>query len=503
MRNFSISVYFFHLYQTIAESLDRVSPEADLIWENVIQVSEKLPFTELKNLKSQLLCYELDKESKVFKHKTEALNLINIWLTQAQKPITLTTIKQNELEISGNLKPFLLHDTYAFDLTLYPEDVDQDITAEKLNLFQPSSLFLDCSATTLGETIWLFGEPELEDKEGQDLADIFVKEFLKSTKFTARFVAEGKLLKVPLFEYEISQDNQPNKRYKILVWIDNKAIDPEITPIYDDLIASLWTRHKIEYVYEQARDSYSKARKVYSELEDYIKKFKQNQPLEELQKILESMPELSIKYQRQMRDLQAHYTTIKVNQINYQNYLKKFWQSGDISTWQEFGETTCKRYLDQIETYINYIQPGKELIKEFINTLRGLVEVEQAKIDRSLQKTLQDNEAAEKERDRQLQTTVAVVGVGIGVAGVTATALPYYMKPPDKPQEIQLYPWNSPPHQITQAIGISLGVGSLPFLGWLLIYVVGRVSKFIKGESAFLGFSRKPKTIKPADRTQP
>ncbi len=258
MKNFSISVCYFHLNQTLAEPIDRVSPEADLIWENLIKLSEKLPFTELKELKSKLVCYELGsaakvrlllsliliqkglhrmaslvmqdyKKSNVFQHKTEALNLINIWLTEEQKPIKLTAIGQNELKISGKLQPFLLHDTYAFDLTLFPENIDRDITLQELNLFQPDSLFLDCSENTLGETIWLSGQAEIGDTECQYLADKLVKEFLEDTKFTARLVDEGKLLQVPLFQYEISQKNQPKKLYKILVWIDNKAINQKLS----------------------------------------------------------------------------------------------------------------------------------------------------------------------------------------------------------------------------------------------------------------------------------
>ena len=90
MKNFSISVCYFHLNQTLAEPPDRVSPTADFIWENLIKLSEKLPFTELKDLKSQLVCYEFDEESQAFKHQTKALTLINHWLTKEQQPIALT-----------------------------------------------------------------------------------------------------------------------------------------------------------------------------------------------------------------------------------------------------------------------------------------------------------------------------------------------------------------------------------------------------------------------------
>ena len=466
MKNFNISVCFFHLTQTLAEPLDRVSIKADFIWKNLIKLSEQLPFTELKDLKSKLVCYELDEESKVFKHQTKALNLINQWLSKEQQPIEFAAINQNGLAISGNLQPFLLHDTYAFDLSLFPANSDRDITAAELHLFEPNSLFLDCSDNTLGETIWIYGQTEIADPECQALADELVANLLKSSKFTARLVDAGKLLKVPLFEYEISQDNQLNKLYKILVWIDNQAISPEVTPVYDDLFGSLWTRHKIEYAYKQGRESYSEARKIYSELEAKIKEFKQDLPLEQLQKLLESMPELSMQYQRQLRNLQAHYTTIKVNQTNYQKYLNKFWQPGDISTWQEFGETTCKRYLNQIETYLSYIQPGKDLSGEFINTLRGLVEIEQAKCDRQLQQMLQHKEKTEKKRDRELENTIQAVGTGIGVgvgaAGILASSYGLIEKPWDLPsREHPLLPL----HPFIMAITLSFVLGGV--LGWV------------------------------------
>jgi len=437
MKNFSISVCFFHLNQTLHESLDRVSPKADLIWEILIKLSGKLPFVELKKLKSQLVCYELDQQSQVFKHQTKTLNLINEWLTEDQKQIELATINHNGLAISGNLQPFLLQDTYAFDLSLFPENPDQDITPEELYLFEPNSLFLDCSENTLGETIWFYGETEVSDAECQAVADKLVTTFLKNTKFTARLVDEGKLLKIPLFEYEISQGNQPNKLYRILVWINNQAISLDFPTVYNALLGSLWTRHKIEYAYQEGRESYNRARNAYSDIEAKIKEFKQDKPLEELQKLLESMPELSMQYQRQLRNLQGDYTAIKVNQINYRNYLNKIGEPGDISSWRKFDEITCKRYLDQIETHLSYIQPGKDLIGEFINTLRGLVEIEQAKSDRQLQQILQKKEEKEKERDRNLQNTIQAVGtgigVGVGVAGIVAAGYPLMEKPWDFP----------------------------------------------------------------------
>jgi len=495
MKNFSISVCYFHLNQTLAEPPDRVSPTADFIWENLIKLSEKLPFTELKHLKSQLVCYEFDEESQAFKHKTKTSNLINQLLTKEQLPIALTAIHQNQLAIGGKLQPFLFHDTYAFDLTLSPADDDRDVAAAEIDLFEPSSLFLECSENTLGETIWLYGQTEIPDTECQGVADELVRNLLKNTNFTFGLVDKGNLLKVPLFEYEISQANKPNKLYRILVWIDNQGISPDVTSVYDYLFGSLLTRHKIEYVYQQAQASYSEARKAYSDIEAKIKEFKQDKPLEELQKLLESMPELSMQYQRQLRNLQAHYTTIQVNQRNYQKYLQKFWKTGDIATWQEFDKITCKLYLQQIRTYISYIQPGKDLISEFINTLRGLVAIEQAKCDGKLQQTLQDIEKGEKKRDRELENTIQAVGTGIGVgigfAGILASSYPLI----EQPWALPSFQHPLPPHPFIIAIGVSCLCGG--GLGWFAWFWTKRhlTNKFLESSSN--------PTISPSSENQP
>ena len=105
-----------------------------------------------------------------------------------------------------------------------------------------------------------------------------------------------------------------------------------------------------------------------------------------------------------------------------------------------------------------------------IETIRSIVELDG-------QKQQADYEKGEKDRDRKLQTLIAVIGVGIGVAGVTATAFPYYLKPPDSPPKIQLFSWNSSPHPVTKSISISLMVGLLASLGvWGLIWL-WRISK--------------------------
>lgn len=112
---------------------------------------------------------------------------------------------------------------------------------------------------------------------------------------------------------------------------------------------------------------------------------------------------------------------------------------------------------------MSYLTAGSQLFQQMIETIRGIVEVD-------AQKQQVEYEKGEKNSDRELQTLIAVVGVGIGVAGVTATAFPYYLKPPDSPPKLQLFPGNSSPHPVTQSISISLVIGLLASVGvWGLI----------------------------------
>jgi hypothetical protein len=59
---------------------------------------------------------------------------------------------------------------------------------------------------------------------------------------------------------------------------------------------------------------------------------------------------------------------------------------------------------------MSYLTVGRQLFQQMMETIRGIVEIEQAESDRNLQKTIQS------------------VGFGIGAAGVVATSTPYWIK---------------------------------------------------------------------------
>ncbi len=138
---------------------------------------------------------------------------------------------------------------------------------------------------------------------------------------------------------------------------------------------------------------------------------------------------------------------------------------------------------------MGYFKHGTDLINTAIASIWGIVEIEQAEIDRKLQQTLQDNEIAEKKRDRKLQKTVAIVGVGIGASGVSATASPYILPTNPEQEKFTLIPLPSQPnleprpaHSFTIVLLFSLGFG---LLGSAIAYGVIKIySRFFPEKNA-------------------
>jgi hypothetical protein len=87
-----------------------------------------------------------------------------------------------------------------------------------------------------------------------------------------------------------------------------------------------------------------------------------------------------------------------------------------------------------------------------INTIRCIVELKQAKSDRTTQDILRDNEES-------LQSTIAIVGFGIGSSGVGATTSIYIIH--QEPEtRISFNPFVSNKlHPVTLSLLFSLGCG--------------------------------------------
>ena len=164
--------------------------------------------------------------------------------------------------------------------------------------------------------------------------------------------------------------------------------------------------------------------------------------LTDLKILMAEVPQTNLDYTRCLQDLQIHHTAITTNITNYSICLEKIKEISNDNIpqfWQEFLQKDCHKWQQQIQTDINYLTPGKELFGQLIDTIRGIVETQQAESDRTTQKILQRKEATDKQRNDNLQTVIAILGFGLGAAQVGVSTAPYIIHQKQPPTRIQLH----------------------------------------------------------------
>jgi hypothetical protein len=417
MKNFTLSLYAFHLRHTLTHAPGEVVDNAEDLWKNLVKLGKTpLSFPGLEKLRNQLICY---KDDGIYEPKLEQERQ-RYWLTKSGNPFELGTINTSKgFEIKANIQPFLLHDTYAVDLTLSPESEDISIDVDQLELFQPSNLLPNFINASVGQTLWLYGKVDKTDEECAVLAKKYAKALLAGTNFKLveihqRKKEQEKLLGILLFEYEATIPNQsdnPANRIHILISINNTN-DANTLELanqnYDWLLSLLFYRHKTLFIYQQACKCNLTAKEFYSKLDDNMKNFPdlisdRNNRLDTLRDLLEKMPEDDIKYSLCLRNLKADYTEIDINISNYRTYLENIATTSDYPRkWDNFVRIKCKRWQDEIKSHIDFLSPGQELFAQMINTIRSIIAIDQAESDRERaeREKLAVKEQAQSDRER-------------------------------------------------------------------------------------------------------
>ncbi|MTJ07984.1 hypothetical protein [Anabaena sp. UHCC 0204] len=410
MKNFSLTLDAFHLRHTLAHTPDQVLENAHLLWDNLSKLGvSAFPSTDLKDLKSKLICYE----NGNYKPQQE-VGRTTEWLTDNGKLDLGSFSTTDGFKINGNLQPFLVNDTYAVDLTLLPESANIDINIPQIQRFKPSCFLPSQIQASLGQTLWIYGEVDANE-DCNLLAEKIANALVAGTNLNPAFTVSGELFASQLFIYQANDPNEPNnpvKQCQIFISLNNQQANTVqlIGNAYDWLRDLLCCYHKILFVNYQASQSYQKARTVYSDLENKIKEFQDlisnpKTQISDLKKLLSEIPQKSFDYTLCLQDLQFHNTSIQTNIKNYRICLNKITAINNQTSpkfWQDFLDKECQKWQEQIQTYINYLTPGQELFGQFIDIIRGIVETKQT------------------ERDRSLETTVQVLGIGFGGGAIVS-----------------------------------------------------------------------------------
>ncbi|MBD2483393.1 hypothetical protein [Planktothrix sp. FACHB-1365] len=330
-------------------------------------------------------------------------------------------------QLKGEVYPLQIHDTYAIDITFRrPEAV---VNLAEINYFlNPNYCLLpDNIQSDLGQTLILFAEPLVSESDDyQDFANACVEALFPSSdaqRLLANSPLVGELFGSPIFEYNTGEYNLSSQIH-LLIWFNcspqTQTLEAEGN-YYQLLVNLLCCRNKILYSYTQARWCYQQAKDLYKQLLPQVENLKnlpqnQTEKLELLKQELILIPQSSFEYGEYIQQMKLHLNTIETNLKNYQDYLNQLQEllilEDNLPFFNKFETRTKNKFIEQINVDLGYLIPGQNLFSELINTIRGLVEIEQAEIDRSLERT------------------IAILGVSLGVGGIAASTFSGYVEKP-------------------------------------------------------------------------
>jgi hypothetical protein len=441
LNSLSITFYSFHLRNNINYGEKPVS-DADKLWQQLTYLGHTLNIPELKTLASELICYENNQ------YKPELENRVNkeysSLLHHQAEGLDFSISVANGIKINGFIIPFLLHDTYATDLTLTSENPLNPDQLQAMNLFsdlQPS----------LGQSLLVYAQPNLSLDDYNTLANTCANQIFDKSHNLEESKVKSSLLKCPIFVYE-NGENDPSKHCHIIIWFNpNSTIPEQIDQVNEYLLYLLLSRHKILYAYHQSRICVANLKKEHTEIEQKINKFSQiaqsNNRLKQFKMLLIQLPQKSLQYSQLLRELSDHYNTIQVNEKNYRKFITKIetLPNSDSNFLQAFLDQVNDKFKPQIEADISFLSPANKLFEELINNIRGIVAIDQIQSDRKFKIILQkrDEEFEKKlqeqnqkwleqlreqdeknaDRDKKNQSLIAFFGTAFAVSGVSAGAI--------------------------------------------------------------------------------
>ncbi|MEH2144314.1 hypothetical protein [Nostoc sp.] len=369
--------------------------------------------------------------------------------------------------IKGFAHPLRIYDSYSLWLNLRrPEQEDDNPTADvditflsRLNpnnclTFKEHPLFL---GQTLLITAWLTGAKD--KKFVKQIAEECLTAVFPDSQKQPPFNRQGELFGSPIFEYGLF--SQISNYQHVLIWLfaDEQA-DVKFNQCYQELLDLFFFRTKIIKAYKDSREIYKKLDAAYLQIEaelDKVPKLGEQKSLgttnlTNFKNQLKALPQLVLTYTRLLRNLEDYHNTIAINAYNYAERLQRIHGiiiAEDISFLETFSHKNCPFFQQQINADLGYFRHGSELLARAIDSIRGIVEIEQA------------------ESDRSLENTVQILGIGFGGGAIASGIIVQHIDKINQPLTA-ISPKN-PPHPFYASLLLSvLATFFFIGIGWLI-----------------------------------
>lgn len=362
--------------------------------------------------------------------------------------------------ITGCVCPLKIEDSYALALNLrIPEWNEQGQRTEEVDLsifhdFNVDNCFSSTKANnSLGQTVlltaWLSLKQQQSQQLWQEIADNCVQNFLgESLEKCPTLYQSGQLFGSPIFEY--GNPFQPRSYGQIYVWLfireafngkHDSKLDNNFGFFYQNFIDLCLYRKKIIKAYRQSIKTYDNTQPKSQMLREVINQItklspennqsivsSQIQSLSNTEVIylkdqLQTLPRIALDYSEGIQALELARFTIETNAKNYAEKIRRIQErlsNSDLSFLSRFNLKISEHFQNEIKFKIGNCVQDYSLIEKTITSIRGLVEIDKAQRDRTLEEALRLNEIAAQKREQKLQIWFALVVTCLAVTSISS-----------------------------------------------------------------------------------
>ncbi len=506
--NLRLDIFTYHHRGGLGESHERILENSQYFWNslpNDFPTDLKIPLIQEDSLDSkeygELLKLSGKNQSYYLFHPKNNLNK----------------------DIKAFYYPVRLNDTYGLAFACGIESYNEALPAKyfvDLRKLVPNYLIRKPNSAQrfknnyMGATWMLSGclAPN-SDQSKEDIA----KTICQKLNFCQEWsnVKSEEILGATIFEIGQTpkQGNKLEDNYHILIFLYN---DPEKMDLVSKKFYKNWMqlfsyRNKIIWAYWQSQKdiawlndnffSLDKVRKnpaIKSLIVEKQREFDDKSQIFNLKSLQEALQDNSYtlyEYVRRLSILKIQQQTIETNIDNYNERLDRIsndalklelntakveeLNTAKVETLESFSNIVAKRYKKIVEKEYSSLRPGLDILQNLTETLRGYVQIQQAEIDRNIEK----QNIRLEQQNTNFQNKLAIVGFGIGAASVAASSSAGFVEKIVKPFLVKIFQAQPLPivlafSNIIAALFISICIGLFcSFLISLIIYCRNRRQK--------------------------
>lgn len=380
-----------------------------------------------------------------------------------------------ESPLEGYAYPVKLGDTYSvqFDLSAKIEtDEDNQVLSKPIDCLEELKKELIPRVNppaTIGQSWLVWGQLTADNQDALETAKNCYSELnlFPKANWDKDFKIAGQFLGADFYELWLPPGDRGNisQNYHVLICLfaNNGSqsihdINHTVVQLYAHLRRLFAYRNKVIWAYTQSRqlktdlkDAARTIQQIVTQLPERVNAPKVD--LKELQQSLVKSLTIFSVYANYISRLEEQENIIKINLKNYQRRLeiigKNMVNDAEafkfLSIFSDFAE---EKYVWQVAADNRSLSAGLRLLENAIETIEGIIEIERAKSDRTL------------------NVTIGAVGVGIATSGVVASTYASQIKSPASPGN---------PMDVHAVFGLSM-VGGILFgvLSAIVLIIIGK-----------------------------